>query len=106
MKCRVYVVTHVLNRQETAMNVRDVSLNLTEALLKTATQETTEKKPFAEKPPLSVAISREVGALGSAIAVELGKRLGWPVYDQELIDKIAEEIHRPSFHVRSVDEKP
>lgn len=86
------------------MNDREFSLSLTEAILRS--QVTGEGKKAAEGPPrFTITISREVGALGTSVATELGKRLGWHVYDQEIINKIAEEAGRPAFHVRSVDEK-
>jgi cytidylate kinase len=46
-----------------------------------------------------------VGALGTTTATEVGKRLEWPVYDQEIINKIAEEMGKPSPKVRGVDER-
>jgi hypothetical protein len=88
------------------MSIPDVSLKLSEALLRSCTQESPPRKPPEERLAFTITVSREVGALGHTVAEEVGKRLGWPVYDQELIDKIAEEIGRPSFHVRGLDEKP
>src|SRR5262245_5972755 len=35
---------------------------------------------------LTVAISREAGARGGSIAKRLGKRLGWQVYTQDLLE--------------------
>jgi cytidylate kinase len=95
------------------MNVRDVALSLAEALLRSElppeTAEngspTARRRPVKEKPPFTIAISREVGALGTTTAKEIGKRLGWPVYDQEIINKIAEEMGKPTTHVRGVDER-
>jgi len=87
------------------MNVRDLSLNLTEALLRSSTQETPEQKQIRESTPYSIAISREVGALGTTVATELGKRLDWPVYDQELIHKIAEEFGKPPSRLHRLDER-
>jgi len=92
-------------REETTMNVRDLSLNLTSALLRSSTQETPEQQHARQKTPFSIAISREVGALGTSVATELGNRLGWSVYDQELIHKIAEEFGKPSARIRSLDER-
>ncbi len=54
---------------------------------------------------LTVAISRECGAGGEAVAQALGARLGWPVYDRELVEKIAEETGLRTELVESVDEK-
>ncbi|HKB01662.1 MAG TPA: cytidylate kinase-like family protein [Gemmataceae bacterium] len=46
-----------------------------------------------ERPPrpvgpnaVTIAISREAGARGGTIARRIGKRLGWQVYDQELLE--------------------
>lgn len=56
-------------------------------------------------PPLTIAISRDAGANGSAIATEIGERLGWPVYDRELIHRIASEMGLRTDLLESVDEK-
>ncbi len=41
----------------------------------------------AEVPAgLTVAVSREAGARGGSIAANLGRKLGWQVYDQELLE--------------------
>ncbi len=62
--------------------------------------------PPAPAPPnLTIAVSREAGANGSAVARALGERLGWPVYDRELIEKIAEELGLRSQLLQSVDER-
>ena len=53
----------------------------------------------------TIAISREAGAQGGAIAAELGVRLGWPVYDRELLRHIAEEMGLSDRLLESVDEK-
>jgi cytidylate kinase len=38
-----------------------------------------------------VALSREAGARGGTIGRRLARRLGWPVYDQELLEYMAQE---------------
>jgi cytidylate kinase len=40
---------------------------------------------------LTLALSREAGARGNTIAKRVGKKLGWQVYDQELLEYIAQE---------------
>jgi len=89
------------------MNARDISLSLTEALIRSQrpTGEEATRHLFSSKAPLSITISREAGAKGHPVAVETGKLLNWPVYDQEIINKIAEEMGQPTTHVRGVDEK-
>jgi hypothetical protein len=42
-------------------------------------------------PGLTVAVSREAGARGGTIARRVGRKLGWQVYTQELLDYIAQE---------------
>ena len=60
----------------------------------------------AARLPFSIAISREAGALGHSLAAEVGRRLDWPVYDQEILDKIGEELRHPPSHLKVVDERP
>jgi cytidylate kinase len=89
------------------MNVRDVSLSLAEALLRshTVTGAGEHEGPAGERPAFTVTISREVGALGTTVGTEVATRLGWPLYDHEIINKIAEEMGKPTTHVRGVDER-
>ena len=42
-------------------------------------------------PALTIAISRQAGARGTTIAHRAGRLLGWEVYDQELLEYIAQE---------------
>ncbi len=52
----------------------------------------------------NVAISREAGAGGGAIARLAGSRLGWKVYDHELLEAIAQRMGLPADEVRTYDE--
>lgn len=54
---------------------------------------------------LTIAVAREAGALGTEVATELGKRLNWPVYDQLLLERIAQEMGLRTQLLESVDEK-
>jgi cytidylate kinase len=54
---------------------------------------------------MTIAISREVGARGSEVACEVGKRLGWKVYDRELLEQIAADMHVRVNLLESVDER-
>src|SRR5262249_48368728 len=47
--------------------------------------------PLQAPGSLTVAISREAGARGSSIGRRVGRTLGWQVYDQELMEYIAQE---------------
>ena len=40
------------------------------------------------------------------MARELGARLGWPVYDQELLQRVAEELHVHVGQIEGLDERP
>src|SRR5579872_1895390 len=59
----------------------------------------------APTPAFTVALSREAGTQGTAVARELGSRLGWPVYDHELLERIAQEMGVRTALLESVDEK-
>ena len=50
------------------------------------------------------AISREVEAGGTTLALEVGKRLGWPVYDHGLLERIASDLGVHADLLASVDE--
>src|SRR5881392_3313234 len=53
----------------------------------------------------TIAISRQVGARGAAVAQALGARLGWRVYDHELLDRIAQEMNVEVAALKSLDEQ-
>jgi cytidylate kinase len=55
--------------------------------------------------PFTITLSREAGARGAQVARVLGERLGWPVYDQELLRLIGEEMGVRTKLIESVDEK-
>jgi cytidylate kinase len=67
-----------------------------------------EHAPAATVQPVArfqnICISREAGAGGGAIARLVGQRLGWKVYDNELIEAIAHRMGVPLDEVRSLDE--
>jgi cytidylate kinase len=52
----------------------------------------------------NICISREAGAGGGAVARIVGQRLGWKVYDNELIEAIAHRMCVPLDEVRRLDE--
>jgi hypothetical protein len=54
----------------------------------------------------TIAISREVGALGETVAAEVGRRLDCRVYGREIVDKIAAELRQPVALLRRMDERP
>jgi cytidylate kinase len=52
----------------------------------------------------NICISREAGAGGGTIARMVGTRLGWKVYDHELLEAIAHRMEVPADEVRGIDE--
>jgi cytidylate kinase len=55
--------------------------------------------------PFSIALEREAGTQGTLIAHEVGRLLGWQVYDQELLELIASEMGLRTALLESVDER-
>jgi hypothetical protein len=51
-----------------------------------------------------ITISRDAGSLGDQIASELGTRLGWSLYDKEIVDYIAHHSHVRQALVDQMDE--
>lgn len=51
-----------------------------------------------------IAISRDPGSGGKIIAAKLAKRLGWQLFDKELIRKLSQELGIPESEVANVDE--
>jgi hypothetical protein len=60
--------------------------------------------PPSPRPALTIALSREAGTQGTAIGHEVGTRLGWPVYDQELLERIAQDLELDTRLLEMVDE--
>jgi cytidylate kinase len=59
-----------------------------------------------EQPAFAITISREPGSQGPLVARAVGQRLGWPVYDQELLDRVAQEMGSHANLLKLIDEKP
>jgi cytidylate kinase len=65
-----------------------------------------QTRPESPAPrPFSIALSREAGTQGSAVAKEVGRLLGWQVYDRELLEKIAHDMDLRTSLLQSVDER-
>ena len=56
-------------------------------------------------PAFTITLSREAGTLATSVAQEVGRRLGWQVYDHELLERIAQEMHVRTALLDSVDER-
>jgi cytidylate kinase len=57
------------------------------------------------KRAFTIALSREAGARGTTVASAIGQKLGWPVYDHELVELIAKEMKLRTRLLESVDER-
>jgi cytidylate kinase len=55
--------------------------------------------------PFTIAIAREAGTPGTSVAREVGARLGWLVYDHELLERIAHEMGLRTSLLASIDER-
>lgn len=64
-----------------------------------------ERSADGAPPKFSITISREAGARGSTISRLVGQKLSWTVYDQELLEYIAHEMHLRAGVLESMDEK-
>jgi cytidylate kinase len=88
------------------MALNPSSARLTEALTR-AHEHWHARSPADEAAPgpFTVALSREAGTYGAAIARAVGDRLGWPVYDRELLQRIADDLGVRRTLLESVDER-
>jgi cytidylate kinase len=53
----------------------------------------------------SIALSRDVGTQATEVAQEVGRLLGWQVYDRQLLEKIAQDMGLQTKLLESVDER-
>jgi hypothetical protein len=62
----------------------------------------------AEPPPPSftIALSREAASGGALLAAEVGRRLNWPVYDNELLTQLAKDLQVDLHRLKGIDERP
>jgi len=90
----------------TTMNDRRSSQRI-EALLRAQLhwQTTHAEEMEAAAPPFTIALSREVGAQGTAVGQAVAERLDWPLYDRQLLERIAGELGLRTELLDSVDEK-
>jgi cytidylate kinase len=63
-----------------------------------------ERSASVSAPRLCITVSREAGARGSTVARLVGQKIGWTVYDQELLEYIAHEVHLRSSVLESLEE--
>jgi hypothetical protein len=93
------------------MTANTSSQRLAEALAKThqhwESRHLAETRCGAERPraPMTIAISREAGANGGLIARAIGELLGWPVYDRELVQLVADSMKVRASLLHDLDER-
>jgi cytidylate kinase len=81
---------------------------LTEAMARAQREWRSRRLEVAEKsagPALTIVLSREAGTPGTSVARAVGERLGWTVYDHELLERIAQELGVRTTLLESVDER-
>lgn len=66
---------------------------------------TESEKGVPTRPVFSICISREAGSGGITVAREVGRRLGWPVFDEELMEKLADELKVDVTYLKDYDEQ-
>ncbi len=64
-----------------------------------------EARARQAKPAFTVAIGRQSGARGTTTARAVGERLGWAVYDRELVERIAQDMKLQAGLLEGMDEK-
>ena len=65
--------------------------------------EQTTPRPVVK--PLTITVSRERGAGGAEVARGIASQLGWPLYDRELVERIAKDSGVRAQLVDELDEK-
>jgi cytidylate kinase len=85
------------------------NIHLTEALVRSGQHWQTQKEKEAREPcaapKFTIALSRQVGARGTSVARVIGARMGWPVYDRELLEEIGKTMKVRADLLKSVDER-
>lgn len=65
--------------------------------------------PMVSKPavrqPLAIAISREAGAPGVEIGEEVSRRIGYPIYDRQILELIGERVGLRAELLQTLDER-
>jgi cytidylate kinase len=54
---------------------------------------------------VTIALARQMGTPGTLVSREVGRRLGWPVYDHELLERMAGEMGLRVNALESFDER-
>src|SRR5262245_14467571 len=91
------------------MNLHTRPEHVSEAFLRAAGHHDSVIADSARHPAapqlFSIAISREAGTRGPVIAAAVAERLGWKVYDHELLEQVARDLHVRVKLLENVDER-
>jgi cytidylate kinase len=85
--------------------INTTSDRFVEALARLQQRAASMSKPRSSRAPLSIALSRQAGSRGAEVARAVGARLGWPVYDDELLRRISAEKGLQARLLEQVDER-
>jgi cytidylate kinase len=96
------------------MNPSSLSVHAAEAFIRATERAKTPSSqdsrtggpPAQQATAFTIALSREAGTLGAAVAQELSTRLNWPVYDHELLVELAKDLGVGTRLLEEADEKP
>jgi cytidylate kinase len=94
--------SHLFGDLDLTAEVAERQLNLWSELRRAA-REKNRKAPNAVFRFLTIA--RDKGSLGDEIAQELSKRMGWHVFDEEIVTYIAKNSHVSENLVRQLDQR-
>jgi Cytidylate kinase-like family len=68
-------------------------------------QRRAQERRLPERPRPVITVSREAGARGTELGRRVADRLGFHLWDQELVQQIAEQVGAPELPFRAVDEQ-
>jgi cytidylate kinase len=77
-----------------------------EAILRAESRRAAAAGAPATTPPATIALSRQPGTRGRDIAQAVGRQLNWPVYDHEILERIAEDLRVSVRLLEQADERP
>jgi len=55
---------------------------------------------------MTIALAREAGTPAAEVAQAVAARLGWRVYDHELLEQVAQDLGKPVTQLEALDENP
>jgi cytidylate kinase len=94
----------VINMRKDIQKLVDEQLGLSRASQRAAMRELGLGEPPVKPGPV-ITISRQLGVGGRRIAESLAKRLGWSLWDKDLVDAIAKGAEVSTRVVEAFDEK-